>query len=104
MPRSCIIFFMKKIVSLNLCFVLLLLCGCSGNKENTDTRFMLDTVVTLTANCDDKTLDGAFELCKEYEKMLSRSVNSSDVFMLNNADDFIEVDEHTKNLSKHTKL
>ncbi len=86
---------MKKFVSLNLSFVLLLLCGCIA-QENKDTRFLLDTVVTLTANCSAETLDGAFELCETYEKLLSRTIKGSDVYTLNNSDGFCEVDNHTK--------
>ncbi len=86
---------MKKFVSLNLSFVLLLLCGCVA-QENKDTRFLLDTVVTLTANCPSEKLDGAFELCETYEKLLSRTIKGSDVYTLNNSDGFCEVDSHTK--------
>lgn len=90
---------MKKFVSLNLCLVLLLLCGCD-QQENKDTRFLLDTVVTLTANCSDETLDGAFLLCQKYEHTLSRTKKGSDVYTLNNSDGFTEVDEHTLNIIK----
>lgn len=72
-----------------------LTCGCTGEKENSQTRFLLDTVATITANCDDKTLDGAFSLCEKLEKTLSRSVKVSDVYKLNNTDDFVNVSEHT---------
>lgn len=89
---------MKKIISLNLSLVLLLLCGCNGKQENRDTRFLLDTVVTLTANCSDSILDGAFELCQEYEKIFSRTETESDVYKLNSTDGFVTVNEHTKNL------
>ena len=86
---------MKKIVSLNLSLVLLLLCGCTGNLENKDTRFLFDTVVTLTANCSNETLDGAFELCENYEKLLSRTVQDSEVYALNNTEGFVEVSDDT---------
>lgn len=89
---------MKKILSLNLGLVLLLLCGCTESQENTDTRFLLDTVVSLTANCDSATLDGAFDLCESYEKLLSRTVKDSDVYTLNTADGFVAVNEHTKKI------
>ena len=85
---------MKKIISVNLTLVLLMLCGCAS-QENKDTRFLLDTVVTLTANCDSETLDGAFALCEDYENMLSRTKKSSDVYNLNASNGFVEVDEHT---------
>ncbi len=86
---------MKKIVSLNLSLVLLLLCGCADTQENKDTRFLLDTVVTLTAACDSETLDGAFGLCETYEKMFSRTVENSEVYTLNNSDGFYEVSDDT---------
>ena len=97
MPSRCIILFMKKIISINLSFVLLLLCGCA-KQENKDTKFLFDTVVTLTASCSNETLDGAFSLCEEYEQLLSRSVTGSDVYRLNNSLGFTEVDEHTKKI------
>jgi len=86
---------MKKIISLNLSLVLLFLCGCAELQENKDTRFLLDTVVTLTANCSSETLDGAFLLCQDYEKLLSRAVDSSEVYALNNSKGFIEVSDDT---------
>ena len=87
---------MKKILSLNLTLVLFFLCGCTETQENKDTRFLLDTVVTLTAVCDDKTLDGAFDVCANYESLLSRTVEGSDVYILNNTEGFVEVNDHTK--------
>ncbi|MBQ8266903.1 MAG: FAD:protein FMN transferase, partial [Clostridia bacterium] len=86
---------MKKIISLNLSFVLLLLCGCAGTQENKDTRFMLDTVFSLTAACDSETLDGAFALCESYENLFSRTVKNSEVYTLNNSNGFIEVSDAT---------
>lgn len=90
---------MKKIISLNLSLVLLLLCSCAP-QENKDTRFLLDTVVTLTASCDSDTLDGAFDLCKDYENLLSRTVENSDVYKLNHSDGFTEVDARTLSIIK----
>lgn len=75
----------------------MLLCGCAP-QENKDTRFLFDTVVSLTATCSDETLDGAFLLCEEFQNLLSRTIEGSDVYELNNSDDFIEVNTHTKNI------
>jgi len=86
---------MKKITSVYLIFLLLSLCGCNSNTENSETRFILDTVATLTANCSKETLNGAFELCGEYENLLSRTVSTSDVYRLNNSEGFTEIDEDT---------
>lgn len=93
---------MKKFISLNLGLILLLLCGCTDTQENKDTQFLLDTVVTLTADCDSKVLDGAFALCREYENLLSRTIVGSDVYKLNNTDGYVEVDEHTANIVKRS--
>lgn len=93
---------MKKILSLNLSLVLILLCGCTSKQENKDTRFLFDTVVSLSAYCDSDTLEGAFALCKEYEQLLSRTVKDSDVYKLNNSNGFIEVNEHTSNIIKQS--
>lgn len=88
---------MKKIVSINLSLLLLLFCGCTA-QENKDTRFLLDTVVTLRALCDSDTLDGAFGLCEEYQNLLSRTVLDSDVYTLNETDGFVEVSCHTRKI------
>ena len=57
---------MKKSFSFCLMLLLLSLCGCDRNTEINDTRFVLDTVATITADCDEETLDGAFSLCSDY--------------------------------------
>ena len=90
---------MKKFTCFNLSLVLLLLCGCTA-QENKDTRFLLDTVVTLTAACDSETLSGAFLVCEEYERLLSRTIEGSDVHTLNNSRGFVEVSEHTTKIIK----
>lgn len=88
---------MKKVLSISLIFVLLGLCGCSP-QENTDTRFLLDTVVKLTADCDNDILEEAFSLCSDFEKMLSRTVSGSDVDNLNNTSGFVKVHDDTKKI------
>lgn len=76
--------------------ILLLLCGCgAGEEENSQTRFLLDTVADITASCDDETLDGAFELCERLERVLSRTAEESDVYRLNSSDGFVSVSEDT---------
>ncbi len=85
---------MKKVVSIPILFVLLLLCGCEG-ELNTDTRLVLDTFATLTADCSDETLNAAFELCSDYEKLLSKSEKDSEVSRINRLDGDIEVSQDT---------
>ena len=78
------------------CVILLLtaLCGCEEYSEQ--TRFLLDTVADIKADCDGETLSGAFSLCEELEKTLSRTVENSDVWKLNNSNGFMEVSEDTQ--------
>lgn len=84
---------MKKITSVYLIFLLLALCGCES--ESSNTRFLMDTVVNLTADCDEETLDGAFLLCEKFDKQLSRTNEQSDVYRINSVDGFTEVSVQT---------
>ncbi|MBQ3816944.1 MAG: FAD:protein FMN transferase [Clostridia bacterium] len=86
---------MRKFLSFQITIILLLLCGCAEQIETTDTRFMLDTVVKLTAECDSETLSRAFNLCEEYENLLSATINTSEVSLLNSSDGFIKVSDDT---------
>lgn len=67
--------------------VLVSFCACSKDAENSETRFLLDTVVTLSAQCSDKVLSSAFGECERYEKLLSTNIDSSDVYKLNSSTD-----------------
>lgn len=72
------------------CAAVLLLCAgaCANNTlpKISDTRFMLDTVVTLTAYTDDSSvINEAFDLCEHYEKIFSRTVENSDVWRINHS-------------------
>lgn len=67
------------------------LIGCSENNRNVQkfvqTEFLLGTIVTLTVydeNAD--SLDGAFELCRKYENILSSNIEGSDVWRINHAE------------------
>lgn len=80
-----------------LIFVLMFLCGCSGTQENTDTRLLLDTFVTLTADCGGETISAAFEECARYEHIFSRTDEESEVSRLNRSgEEFINVSECTR--------
>ena len=81
--------------------LLLLLCGCSQDENkalNSETRFLLDTACTVSADCDDVTLSGAFAVCEELERLLSRTVKGSDVYRLNETDGFVSVSDDTLHL------
>lgn len=87
---------MKKSVTLPMMLILLLLCGCnSGETENSETRFLLDTVCTVTADCGDDIINGAFSLCEDLERTLSKTVTDSDVYKLNNTEGFVSVSDGT---------
>lgn len=87
---------MKKSVTLPMMLILLLLCGCnSGETENSETRFLLDTVCTVTADCGDDIINGAFSLCENLERTLSKTLKDSDVYKLNNTEGFVSVSEDT---------
>ena len=94
---------MKKITSLSMAIICLLLIGCNEKPKNLkSSRFMLDTIVTLDINCDQKTLEEAFLLCEKYENLLSKTRKNSDVYKLNNADDYITVSKDTVKIIKRS--
>ena len=90
---------MKKLLVIIL--AILLVCGgCSAEKELTkltEVGFYLDTVITLTAYVEDsKVLKDALEECGRYERMLSRTVEGSDVWRINHANgEAVEVFDDT---------
>jgi thiamine biosynthesis lipoprotein len=52
-----------------------------------ETHFLLDTICTITiyGAGDTSLLKGAFELCAEYEALLSRTLEGSDIWRINHA-------------------
>ena len=61
----------------------------AGAELSKETRigFYLDTVITLTAYTDrPELLEKGLELCGEYEQMLSRTIEGSDVWRMNHAE------------------
>ncbi len=73
---------MKKFLSLILIFAFSLCCACA-QKEVSDTVFMLNTVVSIKANTDEKTLEGAFDLCRAQEDIFSRTQKDSELYKIN---------------------
>lgn len=69
-----------------LCGVILVSVGCEKTQEkNSAVGFYMDTVVTLTGYCGEDLLKDALKLCGEYEKMLSRTVEGSDIWNINHS-------------------
>lgn len=71
------------------CFCIsFLLSGCSAKQTPSvlsDTRFMLNTVVTISLydSSDSSILNGAFDLCQHYEDLLSRTKEGSEIYTFN---------------------
>lgn len=78
--------------------VLLLMVGCNEIKSEKSTRFLLNTVVTLDVECDKETLNEAFSLCDDYEKLLSKTKPKSDVSRLNSSNKAQKVSKSTKEI------
>ena len=74
---------MKKMLSIIMAITPVILCGCNANYQNSQTRFMLDTVVSIDAAVQNSVLNGAFSLCTQYENLLSKTVQTSDIGRLN---------------------
>jgi thiamine biosynthesis lipoprotein len=74
-----------------LLILLLLFSGCvregAPGEPFSETRFLLDTVCTITVyGARGKAiLDEAFDLCAEYEALLSVTIEGSDVWRINHA-------------------
>jgi len=67
-----------------------LLGGCGAEQAAepvSDMRFLLDTLCTITifGASDRSVLDEAFDLCAEYEALLSITIEGSDVWRINHA-------------------
>ena len=79
----------KRLLALLTAACLLGLTGCaSANTEKkSSVGFYLDTVITLTAYVDDASvLEDALKVCGDYEKVLSRTIEGSDVWRINHAE------------------
>ena len=63
------------------------LAGCSKKVADPVTRssFLLNTFVTVTLyDTEDQTiLDGCMTLCSDYEKLLSKTLEGSEIYKLN---------------------
>lgn len=74
-----------------LIFIAAIFCGCQPKEPVTQKTFVLDTIATITiydAEQMDKAkqiINDSFSLCKEYEAMLSRTIEGSDVYKVNHA-------------------
>ncbi|MBO7662461.1 MAG: FAD:protein FMN transferase [Clostridia bacterium] len=89
---------MKRIFLIGLVLFLLGLNAAAGAAPNRETAigFQLDTVITLTAYCDRQVLEDALAESGRYERLLSRTIEGSDVWRINHAEGKpVEVDSVT---------
>lgn len=82
----------KKLLAVLLCLCLAV-TGCAAAIPETSeplsiTGLMLDTVVTITLYDGQRqqTLNGTLDVIEEYENMLSKTIEGSDVWNINHAD------------------
>ena len=101
---------MKRIIMAGavLLAVMMLCTGCAAQKElpkQSEVGFYLDTVITLTAYVEDRqVLKDALEECGRYERMLSRTVEGSDVWRINHANGApVEVSDDTMRILQCAK-
>lgn len=82
----------------------LLFTGCKSNAEPlSQTEFMLNTFVTVTLydKREEAVIDGSMELCRFYEGLFSKTIESSEVWKLNHRgseEDVISVSADTAGL------
>lgn len=75
----------KKILLALLCLQTVLLTGC--NEPISKSDFMLDTIVEITIydSSDESLLTGSMDLCKKYENLFSKTIETSDISRINEA-------------------
>lgn len=96
----------KSIIALLICFALLLsACGSASapaTEENKQSRvvFYFDTVITVTVySKDKKLLDDLDKECQRFEKLLSKTVEGSDVWRINHSQgERVPVHQETREL------
>ncbi len=96
----------KILIILAVLAVTIISAGCS-KKQVSQTAFLLDTVSTITIydysgdQSADDIINECFSLCTEYEKKLSRTINTSEISAINSAKgDKVQVSDQTAELIK----
>ncbi|MDE8731862.1 FAD:protein FMN transferase [Eubacteriales bacterium DFI.9.88] len=83
--------FIKKSLLLVVCMCIIITqTGCGSEEPVSENQFRLDTICTITIYDLKKSqaqdaLDKAFACIKDYENMLSKTVEGSDVYKINHA-------------------
>lgn len=77
-----------RIFLVAVCLVLLgTSCQKKGPEPLSDTQFMLNTIVTISLydKQDEMILQGAFDLCRYYENLFSKTIEGSDIYRINHS-------------------
>ena len=86
-----------------ICITLFIFSGCNRKKEDenfiTRTTYMLNTIITINIydSTDESLLDGCLDICKKYEELFSRTIETSEIARLNRGE-ITEVSEDTTEL------
>ena len=91
----------KGTLALALCLMLCVGCRPASNSERqSGVDFFFDTVITLTTyGVDESVIRDAFAMCAEFEQLLSRTKEGSDVWNINHAEgQAVTVSVHTRTL------
>lgn len=93
----------KRYIEWSMLFLLTmyLLCGCSMKHDYSESGIFFDTLVSINIyGTKDKTvMKDCLILCEEYENKLSRTIDTSEISRLNNAQgEWVELSEDTIDL------
>ena len=97
---------MKKFQSMLtvLIFAVSIMTGCAKKAQPVSkSTVLLDTVTTVTIydGSSEKIIDGAFELCEDYENLISATIPTSDIGRINAAKgEAVEVSDDTISILK----
>lgn len=102
---------MKKFLSLTAIILMIVaLSSCSKNNRITRQTFAFDTVINITAfEKDSPKIEDAIKLCRNYEKIFSRTDAKSELFSINEkgaspvSDDIKEVLAFSLQMSEYTQ-
>lgn len=83
---------MKKLFLSGLIFLCCMFTTSCSQEPVDGTRFLFNTICTLTVYSEEnpdesaeEIIEGAFDLCEEYENMFSRTIEGSDIDRINNS-------------------
>ena len=77
---------MRRLFVILCACALLLSFGCKKQTVSSAVDYCCDTVVTLRAYAPQETVDEAMRLIRDYERVLSKTAEGSDIDRLNRAE------------------